>query len=79
MISNRNTQFNYELENKLLRKVNLNNFNDIQTIMNEFQKFTIMKFRGYKNFKHEAELQDLNLQLLKSLHANCHNQGFLLP
>ena len=32
----------------------------------------------YQDFKHEAELQDLNLQLLKSLHANCRIQDFQL-
>jgi hypothetical protein len=56
MISNRNTQFNYELENKLLRKVNLNNFNELDHD-NIFLKNVLRKIKERKeNIKKGKQL-----------------------
>ena len=56
MISNRNTQFNYELENKLLRKVNLNNFNELDHD-NIFLKNILRKIKERKeNIKKGKQL-----------------------
>ena len=56
MISNRNTQFNYELENKLLRKVNLKNFNELDHD-NIFLKNVLRKIKERKeNIKKGKQL-----------------------
>ena len=56
MISNRNTQFNYELENKLLRKVNLKNFNELDHD-NIFLKNILRKIKERKeNIKKGKQL-----------------------
>ena len=56
MISNRNTKFNYELENKLLRKVNLKNFNELDHD-NIFLKNILRKIKERKeNIKKGKQL-----------------------